>query len=133
MEVRSCKHCRRLFNYISGPHLCPVCREEQEAKFSKVKSYLYENPGATANQVSEVCEVSHEQIKQWLREGRLELAKGSAITLECQNCGTQIQSGKMCSKCANDLHRTLQALLPGTGTEKNQAQRDGTKMGYLTK
>lgn len=36
MQVKVCKNCRRLFNYIYGPELCPECselfKEEPEVK-----------------------------------------------------------------------------------------------------
>ena len=38
MEVKNCKKCRRLFNYISGPSICPQCREELEKKFQEVNA-----------------------------------------------------------------------------------------------
>ena len=32
MEVRNCKGCSRLFQYLSGPILCPACKEKLEDK-----------------------------------------------------------------------------------------------------
>ena len=28
MEVRTCRQCKRLFNYLSGPSICPGCKAE---------------------------------------------------------------------------------------------------------
>ena len=39
MNVRNCKECGRLFNYIAGPPICPACKEELEKKFQKAKEY----------------------------------------------------------------------------------------------
>ena len=32
MNVKNCRKCRRIFNYVMGPILCPNCREAEEAK-----------------------------------------------------------------------------------------------------
>ena len=64
MEVRSCRGCNRLFQYIGGVPLCPSCRDELEKKFAEVKEYIYQNPGASMSQVAEANEVSIKQIKQ---------------------------------------------------------------------
>ena len=37
MEVRTCKQCKRLFNYLSGPPICPGCKAKIEQKFQEVK------------------------------------------------------------------------------------------------
>ena len=68
MEVKNCKGCGRLFNYMGGAPLCDGCRKKFEQKFQEVKQYLDENPNASVNQVSEDNDVSVKQIKQWIRE-----------------------------------------------------------------
>ena len=45
MDVRTCRRCKRLFNYITGPVICPGCREEVEKEFQIVKKYIEENRG----------------------------------------------------------------------------------------
>ena len=87
MNVRNCRGCGRLFNYISGPSLCPACREKLEEKFQQVKEYIRENPGVGIREVSEACEVETSQINQWLREERLELTEDSPLMLSCESCG----------------------------------------------
>lgn len=37
MDVKNCRKCKRLFNYIGGQQICPACREAIEAEFQKVK------------------------------------------------------------------------------------------------
>ena len=37
MDVRSCKSCKRLFNYLSGPVICSACVEKLEEKFKEVQ------------------------------------------------------------------------------------------------
>lgn len=103
MDVRNCRKCGRLFNYVTGPFICPRCRDEMESKFQSVKTYIREHPGAGIQEVSEECDIDKSQIYQWLREERLELAEGSMITLNCDGCGRPIMSGKYCDQCRHDL------------------------------
>ena len=65
MDVRNCKGCGKLFNYMSGAQLCPECRAKLEKKFSSVKDYIDEHPQASISQVAEDMDVSVKQIKQW--------------------------------------------------------------------
>ncbi len=99
LNAQACKRCGKLFNYISGDKLCPICREEMEAKFQEVKKYILDHPGVSMTEVSEACDVQSTWIQKWLREERLELTEGSAITLDCESCGAPIRSGRLCNKC----------------------------------
>ena len=40
MNVRNCRVCGRIFNYVAGPGICQKCREESEAKFQDVKKFI---------------------------------------------------------------------------------------------
>ena len=109
MNVRNCKRCRRLFNYISGQPLCPACREEMEKKFQEVKKYIQDNRNCTIGQVSEECDVEEGQIRQWVREERLEFGEGSVAGIACETCGTPILTGRFCEKCKASMISGLQA------------------------
>lgn len=132
MEVRNCKGCGRLFNYMSGPPLCASCMAALDAKFEKVKEYVYDHPGVGIQEVSEEMEVSVSQIKQWIREERLSFAEDSMIGLECEGCGVTIKTGRFCKSCKDKLAKGLTDLYP---TEKPPVQKtspkDGPKMRFL--
>jgi len=99
MDVKNCRRCKRLFNYIGGQQICPACREEIEAEFQKVKKYIQDNRNASVIQVAEACEVEESQIRQWVREERLMFAEGAVSGIACEVCGTAIASGRFCDKC----------------------------------
>lgn len=103
MDVTNCRSCGRLFNYLSGPQICPACKAEMEKKFANVKDYIRENPQATIQQVSEENEVSTSQIRQWIREERLQFADDSPLGIECEGCGTTIKTGRFCEACKNKM------------------------------
>ena len=97
MDVRNCRMCGKLYNYIGGPYrgLCPDCVRKMEDKFEEVKEYINENGTATISQVSADCEVSVKQIEKWVREERLCFAADSPIGIACEKCGKMIKSGRV--------------------------------------
>ena len=64
MDVRNCKDCGKIFNYLSGAPLCPACMKKLDDKYSIVKEYIYDNPGDSIQQVSEENGVSVGQLKK---------------------------------------------------------------------
>lgn len=134
MDIRTCKSCKKIFNYLSGPILCPSCKEELENKFQEVKAYIDEHPGVGINEVSEECDVEPGQIRQWLREERLQLAEGSGIMLACESCGKMIRSGKFCEDCRVALTNNFQDLVRGkepTNQTLYKKQAKNAKMRFL--
>ena len=104
MDVRTCKSCKRIFNYLSGPSICPACVEKLEEKFKEVKDYIRENPHASIQNVSEATEVS---VKHWVREERLKFSDDSPVGIECMNCGAMIKFGKYCESCKSKMINNL--------------------------
>ena len=132
MNVKNCRKCRKLFNYVIGPFLCPSCKEELEAKFQEVKKYVQENMGAGIHEVSEACDVSISQIQQWVREERLMFSESSAIGLDCERCGKSIRSGRYCIECRNELTNELKgAMGQQTAYIPKKSERDKARMRYL--
>lgn len=134
MNVRNCRSCGCIFNYVAGQVICPACRDKLEKKFQEVKEYVRENKGVGIQEVAEACDVDAGQIRQWLREDRLELAADSAMYLTCESCGKPIRSGRFCEKCTLNMTRDLQdALKSGKPAEKKPVrnQDERAKMRFL--
>ena len=133
-DIRTCRGCRKIFNYLSGPILCSSCREKLEEKFQQTKQYIEEHRGADMREISEACEVEMNQIRQWLKEERLELMSDSAIILECESCGAPIRSGKFCDKCRTAMANNLNSLIrDNKATQPTLYKRDksSAKMRFL--
>ena len=124
MDVRNCRSCGRLFNYVSGPFVCPACREKLEEKFQEVKKYIQENRGSTIAAVAEACEVDANQIRQWIREERLEFAEGS-MELGCEKCGAPITSGRFCAACKASMVNTLNDVYKPATPQQPQRKDNG--------
>ena len=133
MNVRNCRNCGRLFNYISGIVICPACRESLEAKFQEVKEYIREHKGAGIQEVAEACDVETAQIRQWLREERLEVTENSALFLNCESCGTPIRSGRYCDKCKTELTRDLNGILKDSRQSQKPVEdkAQGARMRFI--
>ena len=137
MNVRNFRKCGRVFNYIIGQTLCLSCRDELENKFKEVKEYVQKNRGCGINDVAEACEVESSQIKQWIREERLEFTEDSMIGLACEICGSSIRTGRYCEKCKaqtlnglNNVVRQAQASrMPQQPTSSNS--KDNPRMRFL--
>lgn len=123
MDVKVCKNCRRLFNYMYGPELCPECYRllsenkvepnsstdapkispevnENELKFIKIRDYIMLNPMATVSQIAEANGIPPSKLFEWIREERLEFSDDSPHAwFKCERCGTRIRSGRLCNKC----------------------------------
>lgn len=115
MNVKNCRKCGRLFNYVFGPNICPNCQEEMEAKFQEVKKYIQQHGRASMEQVSEDCEVDTAQIQQWIRQERLQFADDSPIQVPCEICGKMIGSGRFCPPCKETMARKLNSAMGLTG------------------
>lgn len=117
MNARNCKKCGKIFNYVAGPPICPVCREKAEQKFQEVKEFVRANKSASMKEISENCNVEEHQVKQWVREERLVFASDSPIKLFCESCGAPIFTGRYCGKCKKDQANTFGAA----GRQENAA------------
>ncbi|WP_069998883.1 hypothetical protein [Cellulosilyticum sp. I15G10I2] len=137
MEVRVCKRCKKIFQHISGPEICPKCKQKEEEMFQVIKEYLRNNPGANMTEVSHETEVPVSLIESFLRQGRLEVTPDSPIALSCEGCGAKILTGRLCSKCNSGLMGDLQGAARDIRTEKQAAdakeaeRMKGQKMRFL--
>lgn len=107
MNVRNCRKCNKLFNYVTGLPICPACKEALEKKFQEVKAYIQENRTVPLQTVAEECEVDVAQLHQWVREERLIFSEDSVMSISCERCGAAIRTGRFCDKCKNETMNDL--------------------------
>jgi flagellar operon protein (TIGR03826 family) len=135
-DVRNCRRCGKIYNYIGGAPICPLCREADEENFKRVKEYLYKNPGATMSEVSTILDISVERIKAYLKEGRLEIINNEGnLILECESCGKAIKTGRFCDDCSNGLIKGLRSTASkmNVGPSGADASKKAIGMRYLNK
>lgn len=135
MNVRNCKKCGKLFNYVAGAPICPACKDGLEKKFQEVKKYVQDNKGVTIHDVVENCEVDSQQVRQWVREERLEFSGEGVTGITCEKCGVTIPTGRFCQKCKNEMTENLSTALPKKSKEapaKKKDTKDSAKMRFLS-
>ena len=136
MDVRNCRGCGRLYNYVGGGYtLCPVCMEELDKKFTVVKNYIRDNPRATIQQIAEDNDVTIPQIQRWVREERLIFSDDSPIGIDCECCGAMIKSGRFCDKCKDSMQKNLSSAYKRSEPENRmeKSSRDSARMRFLDK
>lgn len=134
MDVRNCRKCGKIFNYINGAPICPACKSNLESQFQEVKEYIRKNKEATIIEVSEECDVSTKQIRQWVREERLSFTNNSEIGIECERCGVTIKTGRFCNKCKHDMQHNLgSAYQEKQGINIDDSTKQANRMRYLSK
>ncbi len=133
MEVRNCRSCGRLFNYLGGQSICPACREEVEKKFQEVKEYIRTNPHANIQEIADDNGTSTSQIRQWIREERLQFADDSPVGIECENCGATIKTGKYCDNCKTSMANAFASTFrkQKDPDQPKSRERDGNRMRFL--
>lgn len=135
MNVKTCRKCRRLFNYVMGPAVCPGCREALEADFQKVKKYIEENPNSNINKVARETEIDANQIREWVREERLQFSEDSTGALSCERCGMSIRSGRYCDACKRDMtssfNQVIKASRPAQENKPVNQSDNKNKMRFI--
>lgn len=132
MNLATCRGCGRLYNVISNRRLCPDCARRLEDKFQDVKEYLNKHPNASVNVVSEACDVTVKQIKEWVRDERLSFTYGSADALTCDSCGEKILTGRFCVDCKQKMQNNLMSMLePKESEVSKKRNRDRDRMRFL--
>lgn len=131
MEVKACRSCGRLFNYISGPSRCPACTEALEKKFQEVKLFIWDHRAASLSEISEATGVSVGQLRQWVREERLTFSDDSPVGLECEMCGALVKTGRFCANCKGKLNSTLSSALTPEKPLTKDFKDKKNRMRYL--
>jgi len=131
MEVRVCHGCKKIFQYITGPIMCPRCKQLEEEMFLKVKDYLRENPGANVYEVNQETGVSAALIEKFLKQGRLQVAADSPMALTCERCARKISTGRYCNACKNEISAELNEMKRSFVESEKKHDDAGAKMRFL--
>lgn len=131
MEIKVCRSCKKMFQYIAGPEICLKCKQDEEEMFQKVKEYLKAHPGANMYEVNQETGVLVTLIEKFLRQGRLEVASNSPIALTCERCGKRITTGRYCNDCKNEISNELNEVKKRLVNPEKYSGDAGPKMRYL--
>jgi RNA polymerase subunit RPABC4/transcription elongation factor Spt4 len=123
---KQCEYCGRPLPQHYELDVCPHCMDAN--LFREVKDYIRSNH-VNEYQVAEHFGISIKQVKQWIREGRIEYRtndpSGTLTGIHCQRCGAPVTFGSLCPEC-------LKLLNTGSGTAVKTVTPD-VQMHYLDK
>ena len=96
-EDLHCELCNRTLPANSKSTVCAFCAEQ--LLFSEVKDYIREND-VTEYDVAQHFDIPIQQVKRWIREGRIEYKSKelSTIKMHCVICGAPVAFCTVCSK-----------------------------------
>lgn len=105
--ITKCEHCSGEVMYKgSGRYVCQDCGAEFLNDFGKVKKYIREHGPSNALTIAEGTGVSRQKIRQYLREGRVEVVEDAAAGVSfCLSCGLPIRTGQYCSRCLERMEK----------------------------
>ena len=105
--------------------LCPTCQEAQ--LFRNVRDYIRAN---TVNEyeVAEHFHIPLRQIKEWIREGRIEYHEvntASTISgMHCQRCGAPVSFGTLCPNCLKLMNTQGRSVAPAISPDSRMHYLD---------
>jgi uncharacterized protein len=102
MSLKNCTKCGRVF-LTAHSSLCPDCVKAGEDAFKKVRDFVKENPKVAIDVVVEATGVPEDEIRTYLRQGKLDVASFSGQPLSCRRCGKPVESGEFCVLCRKDI------------------------------
>lgn len=112
-KYKYCEFCGRTLPKRYEGSLCPDCQQAQ--LFRDVRDYIRAN---TVNEyeVAEHFHIPLRQIKEWIREGRIEYHESNPSSkisgMHCQRCGAPISFGTLCPNCLKQMNIQGKAAAP---------------------
>lgn len=91
-----------------GEYHCEDCKFVDYDDYGKVRNYIEEHKGANILMVAANTGVSKRQIRNLLRQDRIELVEEGLPILRCEMCRTPIRSGILCKKCTIENNRLME-------------------------
>ncbi|WP_313134162.1 hypothetical protein [Anaerocolumna sp.] len=135
-EIRTCVRCGKIFQYFGiGRCYCPSCKKQDDEAFKRVKAYIYEHGTATVMEVAEKTGVPVRYIKLYLKDSRIEIPENSPIFIQCERCGVNIRSGRLCPSCASELTNEMRVEMDFNNEQVGEIPKkySGGKMRFLDK
>lgn len=124
-KYKYCEFCGRTLPKHYEGTLCPTCQEAQ--LFRNVRDYIRAN---TVNEyeVAEHFHIPLRQIKEWIREGRIEYHEvdtASTISgMHCQRCGALVSFGTLCPNCLKLMNTQGRSVAPAISPDSRMHYLD---------
>ncbi|HHV10313.1 MAG TPA: hypothetical protein GXX75_08570 [Clostridiales bacterium] len=77
MYTNVCRHCQKVFRSRFKAYTCEDCKQIDADQFDDIEAYLKEYPNSNALQISEALGITAFEVLNYLKEGRLNISRGS--------------------------------------------------------
>jgi flagellar operon protein (TIGR03826 family) len=103
-ELANCVNCDTVF-VKNLRNICQKCYEEEERSFEIVYRFLLKrkNREARMADIVRATKVEEKLITKFIREKRLRISQFPMLAYKCDNCGTDITTGNICTNCSQQL------------------------------
>lgn len=102
LRVAHCPKCGKIFQ-VNMRNLCNDCSTEEDSLLRKIELQLLRNRHMTNEELSEASTVPVDQIRFFIRSGKLKLYDYPKLADECDRCRKPIRSGTMCLACRTKI------------------------------
>jgi flagellar operon protein (TIGR03826 family) len=108
-DLRNCPNCNSLFVKTNLRDVCENCYKVEQKQFDLAYNFIRrsENRKATMDEIVTATEVDEELIMKWIRSGKLRVTGFPNLGYPCEQCGTLIQKGSICTDCSTGLIKDL--------------------------
>lgn len=109
-ELANCVSCGKVYaKHIKD--ICEECFKQEEKDFDTVYRFLRErkNREATLQKIVEKTGVTENVIITFIKNKRLRTSQFPKLAYPCEQCGTDIVTGKICEDCTNKIMLDLES------------------------
>ena len=99
--LKNCSECGKLYTEV-GQGMCRDCYEKEQEQEQVVYDYVRDHDKCGIKEIVDDTGVKERVVLRMLKNGRF-IAQGLEITYPSQSCGAPITTGKLCSKCSQDI------------------------------
>jgi len=123
-ELANCSRCDKVF----AKHMrdiCQDCHKKEERDFNAVYRFLKErrNREATLQEIVKKTGVSENIIIKFIKNKRLRTSQFPRLAYPCEQCGTDIVTGKICEDCTQAFMQDLESYQSKEKTRKSDDEK----------
>jgi len=104
-----CKACGGVMVFEGvGEYHCEDCGQRDYDDYGKVRRHLETNGVCNMTEIAEATGVDFKKIRKMVKESRFAIAADSKTFLSCERCGEKINSGSLCKRCEEFMHKMIE-------------------------
>ena len=126
LNVEHCPECGSVYQ-TNLRQLCGACSSKMDADLQACETYLRRNRKANRKALHEATEVSMKRITRFVRSGRLSVRDYPALGYDCELCGEEISTGKLCVDCAVHIQKDIRKLMEQEAASHGETQTRKTE------